>query len=448
MRCPRCENEWDTQKGSCTVCGLVIRIPRREPTRDVFTPSLGDISPVAFSTAEQRMNGSLPPTQPPHSQALFTLEPGTLLHHGRYRLQQMQGRRYWLPGMYEANWIAQNMQHAGFPVMIHELVLPEQVALTMQNALQATTISLASVGRNTHLPTLLDAFSERGRHFFVFTPIEGESLLSYMRRTARSVEETKIIEMCLQMTEVLELLSQQSPPLVHGSISPESIVIGRSENEFILSSFSIVLASGATRLIAGIDRNKLSPYTAPECISGLIDVRSDMYSVLATAYLAVTGSTPFIVNGSIPSAQRINPRVSAQLNAILAKGLHSNVHQRYQYPSELRQELLTIRSARSGMSDIVGIPGNQRIAKPLTSRAPEEKQPTQITPASTSIDDTVAQIFQSLAPDDDREKHKTLLPRPEQLPPISEQHYTMQASIWVSSIVICLLILVIMGRGF
>lgn len=488
MKCPRCGNEWDANKGLCTVCGFVIRISNQGSTRDAFTPSPRDVSPRGFPEAEQRTHTTLAPLseqwtpRPFHftpasvpetsdfvspfldtqlkgissassgplspSQVLFTLEPGMLLHHGRYRLHQMQARRYWLAGLYEASWIAQDVQRAGFQVIMRELVLPENVASTMQAALQVATMSLASVGRNTHLPTLLDAFSERGRNFFVFAPIEGESLLSHMRRTGRPLAETEVIEMCLQMTEVLELLSHQSPPLVHGLISPESIVIGRGGNEYILTSFSIVLASGATQLIAGIDRNKLSPYTAPEIIRGLIDVRSDLYSVLATAYYAVTGSTPATVNGSVPPAQRINPSVSPQLNAILARGLRSDVHQRYQHPSELRQELLAIRHGAKGMFGDFGVASRQETATPLTQHSSEGKQHIEITPVSTNINDTLAQTLQSLAPDDDLDTYKTLLPRPEELPPIPEQNYKLQAGIWIASILVCLLILLIIGRGF
>src|SRR5437763_7039094 len=139
-------------------------------------------------------------------------------------------------------------------------------------------MALTSVGRHPHIPTLWDAFSERGRNFFVFEPIEGESLLARMRRTGRPIPEQDVIECCLQMTEVLELLAQQSPSLVHGLISPEHIIIGRSGSQFILTNFSIILAGGATQFVSGIERTHLSVYTTPEFVRGVIDVRSDLFS--------------------------------------------------------------------------------------------------------------------------------------------------------------------------
>jgi len=203
--------------------------------------------------------------------------------------------------------------------MICELVTPESNSVVMQSTLRTATMALTSVGRHPHIPTLWDAFSDRGRNFFVFESVQGESLSNRMRRTGRPMAEQEVIECSLQMTEVLELLAQQSPPMVHGLISPEHILVGRSGSQYILTNFSIVLAGSATQFVAGIDRTRLSAYTAPEFVRGVIDVRSDLYSLMATAYYAVTGSLPTGTGGSIPQAQRLNPKVSPQFDNILGK---------------------------------------------------------------------------------------------------------------------------------
>ena len=140
-------------------------------------------------------------------------------------------------------------------------------------------MALSQVGRHPHIPTLWDAFSDRGRNFFVFEPFDGEPLLSRMRRTGRAMSEQDVIECCLQMSEVLELLSQQSPPLVHGLISPEHILSARNGSQYALINFSLVLAGGATQFVSGIDRTRLSPYTPPEFMRGVIDGRSDLVCV-------------------------------------------------------------------------------------------------------------------------------------------------------------------------
>ena len=375
------------------------------------------------------------------------LTPGTLLRGGRYRLVERQGSQEWLSGVSETMWIAQDAQRGASQVMMCEVVLPDSNSVVMQSTLRTATIALTSVGRHPLIPTLWDAFSDRGRSFFVFEPVDGESLLSRMRRTGRALQEQDIIECCLQMTEVLELLAQQSPPLVHGLISPEHIMITRFGSRYVLTNFSIVLAGGATQFISGIDRTRLSVYTAPEFVRGVIDVRSDLFSLLATAYHSITGSVPAGVSGSIPQAQRLNPYISAEFDAILAKGLRPVASQRYQRPSELRQDLLSMRSVTGTLVPGSGQgqhfePSPSFTPQPVSRGGPSFEAPSQAVP------DSVAQTFQSLAPTEDVEEQRQLLPAPENLPPMPQRNDTLHAALWLGAILVCLVLIAIVAHGF
>ena len=373
------------------------------------------------------------------------LTPGTILRGGRYRLHELQERQDWLSGVYEIMWVAQDAQRGASQVMICEVFLPDSSSMIIQSILRSATMALTSVGRHPHIAKLTDAFSDRGRHFFVFDPIEGESLLSRMRRTGHAMQEQEVIECCLQMTEVLELLSQQPQPLVHGLIRPEHIVVGRSGSQYVLSNFSIVLAGGATQFVSGIDRTRLSVYSAPEFVRGVLDVRTDLFSLLATAYHAVTGSLPSSVSGSIPSAQRLNPNISPAFDTVLSKGLRPIANQRYQRPSELRQELLAIRSVSGTLAPNAG----RRMDQPV-GRFPDPGQSVlRSEPVPTSqVPNSVAQAFQSLAPENDFEEQKLLLPLPEELPPLAAHNDTLQAALWLGSLLICLILVVVFSRGF
>lgn len=421
------------------------------PSRLVTDPLAHD--PARMSTQSERQpspyqqNGASSAQNKPQSMGADTrqLTPGTILRGGRYRLHELQERQDWLSGVSETMWVAQDAQRGASHVMICEVLLPGSSSMIIQSILRSATIALTSVGRHPHITTLADAFSDRGRHFFVFDPVEGESLLSRMRRTGHAMQEQEVIECCLQMTEVLELLSQQPQPLVHGLIRPEHIIVGRNGSQYVLTNFSIVLAGGATQFISGIDRTRLSAYSAPEFMRGVIDIRTDLYSLLATAYHAVTGSLPSSVSGSIPPAQLQNPNISPAFDAVLSKGLRPIANQRYQRPSELRQELLTIRSV-SG--NLVPTPV-QRMDQPAT-RIPSPGQSAQRSEPtfSSQVPNSVAQAFQSLAPVDDFEEQKLLLPLPEELPPLETRNDTMHAAIWLSSLLICLILVVVFSRGF
>ena len=389
------------------------------------------------------------------------LLPGVLLRGGRYRLQELRERHEWASGVFEATWIGQDAHRAASQVMLCEVMLPDNSSVATKNILRTATVTLASVGRHPHIPALWDAFSDQGRSFFVFEPVEGESLLLRMRRSGRPLAEQDLIECCLQMIDVLEYLAQQSPPLVHGLIRPEHISVSRNEPYYTLTNFSVVLAGGATQFLSGMERSRLSPYTAPEVNRGVIDVRSDLFSLLATTYHLVTGSAPTNLGGSIPSARRVNAHVSAAFDAILTRGLLPVASQRYQRPSELRQDLLAVRSSIVPDADLSVPVSPITTSPPVAGRTMAAYRESRGENASENrvratesgklaekpMTDTVAETLPILlAPSEELEKPVLLLPRPEELPPIPVSNDKMNAIYWLTGLLLCLILIVVFSH--
>ncbi len=386
---------------------------------DIHVPDTPGVRGRMPGIAETRM------AQWSSTEALRPLPAGLLLHGGRYRLRALQSRQEWAAGAYEAVWAAQDAQRSGSLVMINELALPGQNSRLVQALLRASTIALTSIGRHTIIPTLWDIFGEHGRHFLVFKPVGGESLLMYMRRIGRALPEQDVIACCLQAIGVLELLSQQTPPMVHGLIRPEHVVISRDGASYRLTNFSVVLAGGGTRFVAGIEHACLSPYTAPELARGVVDVRSDLYSLLATAYHAITGSRPNVLNGSIPQALRLNPLVTPQFDAILAKGLRTSIGQRFQRPSELRQALLALRASMDASSHV---PGEQ--STPHFSNVNSQALSHMPAPGNAS---------------DDRGTRLSLPPTPS---PAEARNDMRLILFWIICIALCLIAAMLLIRAF
>jgi serine/threonine protein kinase len=182
---------------------------------------------------------------------------------------------------------------------------------------------------------------------------------------------------------------------------------------------------------------------------------------------------PTELNGSIPSAQQFNPAVSPQFDAILLKGLRPIANQRYQRPAELRQDLLTIRSVSGSIvsdNDNGTVSSNPMHASssssvtarvsPLsytsttnstrtvdsTSQASKNTQRSEQT--AQRLPDSVAKVLPIiLAPTEDvLEERATLLPRPEELEPMKESNDTINATYWLSGILLCLILIVIFSH--
>jgi len=349
---------------------------------------------------------------------------------------ELRSRQEWARGAFEAMWVGQDAQRGGSQVMIWEVALPEMASSAIQARLRAATMALASISRHPRVPTLTDAFSDQERTFFVFEPIAGESLLARMHRTGRALPEQDVVECCLQITEVLELLAQQMPPLVHGLIRPEHIIATHNGSVYTLTNFSVVLMSGATQFITGIERSRFSPYTAPELMRGVVDGRSDLYSLVATAYHLSTGSVPTEVDGNIPQVQRLNPYISSQFSAILTRGLRPIASQRYQRPAELLNDLLTTRLASPTLPRTTQR-SSQWLAQTMQAQPPLAA-------------DSVAQALPiPLAPAEDLDAQTPLLPRPEELPPLEDSNDTFKALLLFGVLLVCIFIIVLAsGRSF
>lgn len=406
-------------------------------------------TPHPAVVAQSRPNSSARTLVKPSTQPLNIgpLLPGVLLRGGRYRLQEMVKCQNWASGVFEVTWIGKDSQRGGSQVMICEVVLPQSPSATTQAILRKATMTLVSIGRHPHIPALWDAFSDQGRSFFVFEPIEGESLYVRMRRGGRAIAEDEVIECCLQMTEVLDLLAQQSPPVVHGLIQPEYIIQGRNSSQFVLTNFSVVLAGGAAQFVAGTDRSQLSPYTAPEFVRGGIDVRSDMYSLLAVAYHAVTGNVPGTISGSVSPAKQINKNVSVAFDAILTKGLRTVAGQRYQRPSDLRQDLLAMRSASgplvvgSSSADAATRTAGNALSSIDTRNGVRTSSGPQRVPNPVAGARPIVQAPKA----DDKEKQFLLLHQ-ESLPPVKERNDMRNVSVLLGLLIIALIVLAVISQ--
>ena len=380
---------------------------------------------------------SLGYTSQPGSLNAPVLAPGSILRNGRYLLTEQQARHEWKPGTYETTWCAQDAQRAGALVVIKEVDLAEGRERT-QALLRNATVALMEAGRLPRVPALWDAFIEQGRNFFVFEPLEGETLMAHLQRVGGPLSEQEVIACCLHIVEVLEALSTQKPPLIHGLISPENIVISRYGAQYALKDFSVVQSGSGGQYEVEREQARRSPYAAPEMGSGKLDVRSDLYSLLATAYHSVTGRAPERdpASNTITSARRVAPQVSPQLDAILARGLRPLVVQRYQSPSELKQDLQDWRAGgtTSSMGAIVSASGASFTSVApvsFSSSLPGERRPA----------DSVAQMLPSMLGDlDDEEKNP--LPQPEDLPPMSEGNDLLQSLFWLAAIMVCVVVLV------
>jgi ABC-type branched-subunit amino acid transport system substrate-binding protein len=353
MRCPRCSFEGALVDGACAHCGYRrvsgadslrtggaepgIRIPSmplHAPSGTLRSPSmpLHSLSgPLHPPTTTQR---SLTSASRPLS--LAVARRGDTLNQGRYRLvdqlllpdnQQGQG----------AAWLALDNASSQVQVVIREVLVPPEALDNKQQVVRQAALRLSEAAQHTGFPRVLDVFNELDTYFLVLQHIEGESLASLLRRQGGALPERAVAEYGRQLCEMLSVLARQQPPLVHGAISPETVIISPDRHRVHLIHLPLF------PLKEGSGSSSAAGYKAPEQARGVAEPSSDLYAVAATLHHAVTGFDPRErISFFYPPVRRLNPVVSQQMETILAQELRLSAPQRYARAAEMQSDLLTL----------------------------------------------------------------------------------------------------------
>ncbi len=138
--------------------------------------------------------------------------------------------------------------------------------------------------------------------------------------------------------------------IVHRDVSPQNVLIS-FEGEVKVIDFGIAKAAGkVTKTQAGILKGKFG-YMSPEQIRGLpLDRRSDVFAIGVCLYELLTGERLFVGDSDFAVLEKVrkaevlppstyNRRIPEALEKIVLRALAKDVNARYQYASELADDL-------------------------------------------------------------------------------------------------------------
>ncbi|MEZ4229979.1 MAG: serine/threonine-protein kinase [Polyangiaceae bacterium] len=137
------------------------------------------------------------------------------------------------------------------------------------------------------LPRHLDHFEERGALYLVMSLVGGEAL-SELRRRGELLDQSQVIDLLQQLSDVLIYLSRRAPPVIHRDIKPGNI-LRRADGSYALVDFGSVrdqLKQDGSTVVGTFG------YMAPEQFQGRALPVSDVYGLGATALTLLTGVEP------------------------------------------------------------------------------------------------------------------------------------------------------------
>lgn len=204
---------------------------------------------------------------------------------------------------------------------------------------------LASL-RHPNLPRVTDHFVVEGQgQYLVMDYIDGEDLRQRMDRVGL-ISDEDAITIGAAICDALTYLASCNPPVVHRDIKPGNVKI-TPQGQIYLVDFGlakIMLGSQATTSGA---RAMTPGYSPPEQYgSARTDQRSDIYSLGATLYAAVTGAIPedalarAMDQTDLTPVRKLNQKISKRLATAIEQSLEIRPDDRFKDAEKFKEALL------------------------------------------------------------------------------------------------------------
>ena len=134
-----------------------------------------------------------------------------------------------------------------------------------------------------------DVGQDRGLYYMVMELVEGITLKDYIEKKGR-ISPKETISISIQMVTGLQAAHNQH--IIHRDIKPQNIIISK-DGKVKVTDFGIARATTSTQTISTSVMGSVH-YTSPEqARGGVVDQKSDIYSIGITMYEMVTGHVPF-----------------------------------------------------------------------------------------------------------------------------------------------------------
>ena len=192
---------------------------------------------------------------------------------------------------------------------------------------------------------------DTGKPFIVMEFVEGGNLKD--RLETGPMERSAVAELGRRMADALGAAHRAG--IVHRDIKPANILLPASGGPAKLADFGVAHLDGSELTRSGATVGSPA-YMAPEQVAGReVDGRSDLFSLAAVLYEALTGAKPFpgndlpavlyaVVHTDPVPPSRIRSGLTVAVDRFFRKALAKNPESRFQDAKDFRNGLLCWRS--------------------------------------------------------------------------------------------------------
>jgi len=261
------------------------------------------------------------------------LEAGTVLQ-GRYKISRLLGG-----GGMGMVYLANDQRLANRPCAIKEMVdhFIDQAQRIEANEYFAREADTLAQLKHQAIPAITDRFELANRHYLVMEYVEGRNLEEELAVRGEPLPEGLVIDIARQLCDVLAYLHGLVPPIIYRDMKPSNVMLN-SNGRVVLVDFGIARLFKAARKGTMIGTLGFAP---PEQYQGLVDPRSDIYSLGATLHYVLTGRDPEkFPPFSFPPVRDLRPGVSSNLAGAIDAALAYEMDGRPARIQEFRDMML------------------------------------------------------------------------------------------------------------
>jgi serine/threonine protein kinase len=282
------------------------------------------------------------------SGALFNepLTSGTVLQN-RYAIERLLGG-----GGMGMVYLAHDHRLANRPCAVKEMVdhfIDQQQRIEANDYFAREADTLAQL-KHAAIPAITDRFDDQNRHYLVMEYVEGRNLEEEIAARGGPLPEGLIIDIARQLCDVLAYLHGSTPPVVYRDMKPSNVML-TPKGRVVLVDFGIARLFKSARKGTMIGTLGFAP---PEQYQGVVDPRSDIYSLGATLHYVLTGRDPEkFPPFSFPPIRDLRPEVSTNLAGAIDHALAYQADARPASIQDFRDMLLYGK----GLGESRGAPG-------------------------------------------------------------------------------------------
>ncbi|MFH1024586.1 MAG: protein kinase [Planctomycetota bacterium] len=244
-----------------------------------------------------------------------------------------------------------------------------------------------AAGKMNHVNIVqgIDAGEADGFHYLVMEFVEGETVREWISRV-KVIPEAEALHIAIQTARALEHAHRRG--IVHRDIKPDNILVTK-DRVAKLADMGLARMTGGDINVTQTGVALGTPhYIAPEQARGDrdVDARADIYSLGATLYHMVTGTTPFEGSSAavimtkhlteeLPSPKSRNPGLSDHVCRIIERTMAKDPADRYQSATQLLKDLERVMDGKAPAARPLP-PGRSVIGKAVAGNAAGKRPST------------------------------------------------------------------------